>query len=155
VAVPGDGVHTASLARLVNAYGSDTNGIDGGTFVELVELPNGENNVPHEQFLGDICSPTMPEFSDVWFQNKGKANHVHVIGAEYRERVDDGMLGPAYANGNVQCTYLKAIARCFPYDIATVNADCTAHEMGHQLELGQVDDGHPAGVLCHLGPGTD
>ena len=75
------GYYEAGLGRLINAFGSDTEGTDGGTFVEFYSLSDGAGAVPYAAALGRTSNPSAMDFSSVWFKNQGKTNYIHVIGA--------------------------------------------------------------------------
>jgi len=142
--------YEADLSRLTNAFGSDIEGTDGGCFAEFLSLSDGAGPVPHKQFLGNLSSPTMPEFSDVWFLHSvNMSNYIHAIGAERCQYVGDDIFGMTYSGANCQCTYVDSLG------VLALNSDTTAHEMGHQFVLGSVDNNHPANVWCHQGSGTD
>jgi hypothetical protein len=155
VAKPGDGVYDADITtRTDDAFGSAADGSDGGAFVEFKALSDGAGSVPYRAVLGDQSSPTLAEYSTVWFKNQGKGNYIHVVGARYRRFAGDGFLGASSEANNYQATYLQTIQDDYPGSAATVNADTTAHEFGHQFNLASVDGSHP-NVWCHLGPNTD
>ncbi len=154
VARPADGVYDANITgRDTNAFGSAANGSDGGCFVEIKILSDGTNSVPYRETFGSDAARVS--FRNVWFSNKGKSNYIYVCSAEYHDAKGDNWYGVTNNGYNVTYVYLGEISDDFPSDVATVNADVTAHEIGHQFALTQVDGSHPNDIWCHEGNGTD
>jgi len=119
-------------------------------------MGDGSNYVPHREYFGS--DSFMAKFRDVWFDNQGKSNYIWVCGAKQYASQGDGKLGYAHSGYNYSYTFVGEIEyhyRATPGVIPTVNADTTAHEIGHQFGLTECDGDHPAGVWCHEGSGTD
>lgn len=141
------------VSRVWDAFSGAADGSDGGCFVGVKILDDGGTNVPYKEFLSGPTS--SDDYSDVWFKNKGKSNYVHVIGAHRYDAFQD-LYGISEDALNYQATFIKNVTTDYPDAVAVVNADVTAHELGHQVcnNPADVDAHHPA-VWCHLGPETD
>lgn len=153
VARPNDGFYDADVTgRTGNAFGVAADGSDGGCFVEIKILDDGGGNVPHKHALPSKGHLLM--FRDMWFKNKGKSNYIWVCGARSRVGVADGQLGFSIMEGE-SCSYVfVGTIEAMSSNPAIENANITAHEIGHQWTLTQVDENHPD-VWCHEGPDTD
>ena len=154
VAKPGDGILDANVTGQVgDAYGDGTDGTDGGCFVEVMILADGGNRVPYRETFGSAAARVS--FRNVWFDNKGSLNYIYVCGADYHNVVGDNTYGVASSGNNYIYVYLGEIGDDYGANAGKANPDTTAHEIGHQFGLGQVDNNHPANVWCHEGNGTD
>jgi hypothetical protein len=154
VARPADGVYDADLVgRFTDAYGLGTIGKDGGSFVEMTILPSGGTATPFEgTFPND---PAIVRYSDVWFENRNKQNYFQVIGASNYGALGDQVFGGTASSKNFCIIFVGEVDFQFQVDPLAANADVTVHEIGHQFSLTNVDSGHPSGVWCNQGLGTD
>jgi hypothetical protein len=157
IARPADGVFDADVTgRTPNAYGETTDGSDGACFVEPAILPDGCNNVPFRVTFDTFDN--MAAYTRMWFANRARAgtNYIYIAGVA-RFAAGDSILGYALSHDDYNYIYvfMETISSIYPAHAAVVNADCTAHEIGHQFDLVNVNGQHPADVWCHEGAGTD
>ncbi len=151
----GTDVYDADVtSRTDDAYGSSADGSDGGCFVEIKILSDGGNNVPYRLAFGG--DQALADYQDVWFNNKNKSNYVYVCAAAHGYFAGDGNYGLSeFTTYNCCYILIEEIDRDYNEpELSVVNADVTAHEIGHQFALTQVDGNHP-NVWCHLGQDTD
>jgi hypothetical protein len=147
VAVPADGVSTTSFERILNAYGANTDGSDGGCFVEISDLGSG-NCVPCWNELANTGAGNkwddLVRFTDVWFSNASQAgsNYIHLVAGQYYDQ-GDGTLGIAWDPDTENWIYIftsEIHDQAYPDENAALG-EVTAHEFGHQFGLNQGDNG--------------
>lgn len=155
IARPSDGYYDLApqlFGRTPNAYGAVADGSDGGTFVEFERYApaggSGESKVPFRAEFVSILN--IYPFDDVWFDNANKSSVIHVVACSHLV-AGDQTLGGADSDSNFQYIFMDEILHEFPSAAATVDADTSAHEFGHQFKLSLTDGSHPAGVLEHSG----
>jgi hypothetical protein len=127
--------YSASTAFLTQAYGADTPGTDGGTFVEFVLGHSGSGNIPkYTSFPSDM---EAFDFCNYWFNNSGSKDNIIQLVAAYKH--SDGSLGTADDPKNISFITTGN----FTYGAGNANAIAFAvtHELGHQFSVanGHVD----------------
>jgi len=163
VGKPAGGFYDADVeGRTKDAFGDAADGSDGGCFVDFIEPGDGDTDVPYREALDNPNTPIqynfMPQFCDMWFKNKDKIgnNYIWVCGAKHCNYEGDYTFGATLQDDNFSYTFVGEIEyQIDPPDRPTVNANTTAHEIGHQFVGGYyVDYNHP-NVPCHEGALTD
>ena len=146
-------VFDAGLGRVDDAFGANSDGSDGGAFVEFPTLSsgNGSGSIPHyKSFPSDAVGRT---FCEHWFSNMTSSdNTIQLVSAD---RHDDGSYGtsdPDNANNIVFVTVGQHTPGC------GYNSDETVpHELCHQFGVRYATNSHAdhsganARVLNHAG----
>jgi hypothetical protein len=122
-----------SIEMLTNAYGGDTEGSDGGAFLEIRFPTRGAGSVPYR--LGSSSAPSgsagVIDYQNEYFSNQGRGHYLKVVAANQFYPAD-GVFG--VTNVQQACLvfdgYLSTVKRgerVYGFD------DVTAHELGHNL----------------------
>ncbi len=119
-------VYTNNRGYFNMAYGSNTDGSDGGTFIEYKTVLSTPNLVPkYTSFPNDA---TMFELAYAWFINKEKDNLYQLLAAKYHSDSSFGTADPVTRQSVVTVDAFHV----FP---ATNRVQCqkdtTSHETGH------------------------
>jgi hypothetical protein len=124
-----------SLTYLEQAYGRDTDGSDGGTFVEYTRLPAGSGNIPkYTSFPNDLEAKTFCEF---WFSGSAsKENLFQVVAAN---KHNDGSFGTTDRNRNI--SYVTIGGATSTNNAVAQVEESAVHEIAHQFfeKHGHVD----------------
>ena len=154
------GFYEADIEALVtDAFGSDSDGEDGGCFTEFKILEvdeNTVNKVPYRLAMGELFWANE-DYRDVWFKNKGEQDYFWVCGAARLDADYTTDYGQTYHAYNTSYVFVENIEWYEPsFYEAQVIADTTAHEIGHQFafDAGEVDGYHEL-VWCHEGSESD
>ena len=120
---------------LTRAYGEDTRGTDGGTFVEFVTGVAGSGSIPKfSSFRNDIESFAFCQF---WFDNSANKDNLFQLVAAHKH--NDGSLGTTDEPRNISFITTGN----YEYGVLNFNAIPfgVTHELGHQFSVanGHVD----------------
>lgn len=125
---------TASHHLLTNAYGLNTDGTDGGAFVEFSIITNGSGAVPkYRSWPNDIVSF---DFCNYWFDNKANNSNLFQLVTCFEH--SDGSGGTTRRSMNI--SFVTTLT--WGGGIAT-EGDVVVHELAHQFPLlaSHVDNG--------------
>ncbi len=129
--------YTAGLTLVEQAYGQNTDGSDGGAFVEFVDSPTGSGFIPKYTSFpndGDVVSFA---FCEHWFNNSGSKQNLLQLVAAFKH--DDGSFGTANEGKNIQ--FITTGNFNFGANNAAAIAETTVHELAHHFAVanGHVD----------------
>ncbi|MBI5778977.1 MAG: hypothetical protein HZA49_05930, partial [Planctomycetes bacterium] len=137
---------------LEQTYGSNTDGSDGGTFVEFVQSFDGSGNIP--KYTEFPPGNERDNFCSHWFKNQLAFSNVFQIVAANKLYVP-GTMGSTDEDINITCIYVGR----FDYFPEEKNkkaiADTVVHEIGHQFGLNQKIISHVDGGECLNHQGDD
>lgn len=138
------------------AFGAETDGSDGGCFVEFIDLTEETDYVPYTWSLNGSRSYSISYWSliDMWFSKvSNKKNTVYLLGATHYPSLYF-YYGNTVGERNTSILYVENIERFAPSP-SVFNPETVVHEIGHlwAWEDSETDRNHPD-TWCHEGTNT-
>lgn len=133
--VTSNNVFSVTLNLFEQAYGENTNGADGGAFVEFVQLVTGSGNIPKYnefQWSRSDRDRVAFEFCNYWFLNSvDRRNIIQLVSAN---KNSDGTYGTSDPGSSQNSVFVTIGNFAFTDNIAATN-ESAVHELGHQFNV--------------------